>query len=66
MPLSKKKQEKVEFDRRQKEVNQRSLNGKGYFMDAGVEGDVKRYLDSGLQSDLDKLPDYRKIRQEKK
>jgi len=61
MPLSKRKQKKMELAARQEKVNVRSLNGRGYFMDAGAEGDVKRYLETGDEAILNSLPDYRKI-----
>jgi hypothetical protein len=58
MPLSKKKQAAMELAERRRKVNARSLDGKGYFMDAGDESDVRRYLETGDETILNQLPDY--------
>ncbi len=62
MALSEKKKNKMKLAKRREEVNARSLNGKGYFMDGSVEPFAKRYLESGDPKDLERLPDYRKFR----
>lgn len=62
MPLSQKKQARLEAQRRQKEINVRSLDGKGYFMDAGVEAYVRIYMRNGDPEILKQIPDYREIR----
>ena len=62
MALSQKKRDKMEMADRRKKVAERSLDGKGYFMDANVEADIARYLRSGDEHFLNQLPDYRKIR----
>lgn len=62
MPLSAKKKAKHELKRRQDAINERSLNGKGYFMDAQADISAKEYLRTGDESLLNDLPDYREIR----
>lgn len=62
MPLSKRKQAKMELEERHQAVNRRSLNGKGYFMDAAAEIDAQKYIETGDVSYLDRLPDYRTFR----
>lgn len=62
MPLSKKKQAKMEMASRRSKVNERSLDGRGYFMDAGAEEDVRKYLSTGDENILNQLPDYRGMR----
>lgn len=62
MALSKTKRDKIERARRQAEVNRRSLNGKGYFMDANWEAVAKLYVETGDESLLARLPLPRKER----
>lgn len=62
MPLSQKKRQKMEIARRHEEVNVRSLNGKGYFMDAYDDSNARKYLETGDPAILARLPDYREIR----
>lgn len=62
MSLSEKKKNKMKRTKRVSEVNARSLNGKGYFMDASIELFAKRYIETGNPEDLERLPDYRKFR----
>lgn len=47
---------------RQKLISSRSLDGKGYFMDAGVEDDVRKFLATGDLDILNRIPDYRKFK----
>lgn len=58
MPLSEKKQKKLELKARQELINNRSLDGKGYFMDTNAEIDARKYLETGDEKYLEYLPDY--------
>lgn len=58
MPLSEKKQKKLELKARQELINNRSLDGKGYFMDTNAEIDAGKYLETGDEKYLEYLPDY--------
>ena len=62
MPLSQRKKARMIQAERQRKVNARSLNGKGYFMDAGDEDLARRYLATGDENLLNKLPDYPLLR----
>ena len=62
MSLSNKKTNKIEMKRRASLINSRSLDGKGYFMDASVEATVSLYLETGNPDLLKNIPDYRKIK----
>lgn len=65
MTLSKTKAESIARKRRRYLVNQRSLDGKGYFMDSANERDASAYVETGDPKLLNNLPDYRKNRGEK-
>lgn len=58
MPFSQKKQERADLKRRRQLVNVRSLNGKGYFMDAGADADAQLYIETGDERYLERLPNY--------
>jgi hypothetical protein len=60
MAISKAKKEKIARDKRVKEMDERSLNGKGYWMDANHEVYARLYIDEGDKAYLDALPDYRR------
>lgn len=62
MPLSEKKKNKMKLAKRREEVNARSLNGKGYFMDGSIEPFAAKYIETGNPQYLNLLPDYRKFR----
>lgn len=54
--LSQSKRDKIERARRIREVNARSLDGEGYFMDAGWEHSAQKYVDTGDERYLENLP----------
>lgn len=56
MAISNAKRDKMERGRRLIEVAKRSLDGRGYFMDAGLESHAGDYMDTGDQKHLDFLP----------
>lgn len=56
MPMSKAKQDKIARRKRVAEVNARSLNGKGYFMDANWRLYADRYVETGDPKYLALLP----------
>lgn len=62
MALSKVKQARMALKERRKKVNARSLNGRGYFMDANHDATAREYIETGDESLLNDLPDYSKRR----
>ena len=54
--LSQSKRDKIERARRIREVNARSLDGKGYFMDTGWERNAQKYIETGDERYLEHLP----------
>lgn len=56
MSLSKKKLEQLELRKRRDKVNARSLDGKGYFMDANWESQARKYVETGDPKFLEGLP----------
>lgn len=58
MPLSKKKQEKATLAKRREIINKRSLDGKGYFMDANWESYARQFLETGDENLLAHIPDF--------
>lgn len=56
MALSKTKADKIAKQKRQDEVNARSLDGKGYFMDANWQASAKLYVETGDEKHLTYLP----------
>lgn len=58
MALSKRKNDRLEIRRRQKLLNNRSLDGRGYWMDAGHEATAREFLLTGKDETLNLLPDY--------
>lgn len=65
MPLSKEKREKIALRTRRAKVNDRSLDGHGYFMDTHVESYAKRYIETGDEKWLAQVPDYSKFRKDR-
>ncbi len=56
MPLSKKKQDQLELQKRRDEINSRSLDGKGLFMEANWERQAREYMKTGDRKFLEGLP----------
>lgn len=54
--LSQKKMQKLELEGRRREVNRRSLNGKGLFMEANWDSAAAAYVRTGDKQYLERLP----------
>lgn len=60
MPISKAKKESMVKKKRAIKVASRSLDGRGYFMDAHDDSVARKYIETGEEGLLESLPDYRR------